>query len=161
MESVCCMLHKDHTYDITPVGIIIKESMTGRICYDLVDIQYSKCPDVAQSKYIRTCVRLAEKSSLTHKHGCVIVDKKSGEIISRGFNQKLNNHAQVTSLHAEIAAIQNAKKHMLMDMNCDMYIVRIGKEDGVLRYSKPCPHCSCFITSKTRIRNIYYSINTI
>jgi hypothetical protein len=54
---------------------------TGRICYDLVDIQYSKCPDVAQSKYIRTCVRLAEKSSLTHKHGCVIVDKKSAWVI--------------------------------------------------------------------------------
>lgn len=131
------------------------------IDYDFVDFQTGKSPDSVQSKYIQMCVRLAEKSSLTHKHGCVIVDTKSGEIVSKGFNQRLNNHAHVSSLHAEIAAIKNAKKHRIKDMSCDMYIVRIGKVDGVLRYSKPCSHCSGVIKTRTRLRNIYYSINTL
>ena len=56
--------------------------------YDSVDFHISKRPDHIQSKYIQ---RMAEKSPLTHKHGCVIVDKKSGEIISKGFNSTLNN----------------------------------------------------------------------
>jgi tRNA(Arg) A34 adenosine deaminase TadA len=137
--------------------------MTDKVAtnYDLVDFSISKQPDPMQSKYITMCVKLAAKSPLTHKHGCVIVDKKSGDIISKGFNKRLNNHVHVKSMHAEIAAIKNAKKHFLMDMECDMYIVRIGKEDGLLKYSKPCPQCSGVIKSHTRIRNIYYSINSL
>lgn len=133
--------------------------MTNKSCYDHVDFDISKSADGLQQKYIRRCVRLAEKSPLTHKHGCVIVDKRSGEIISQGFNIKLNNHVHVTSLHAEIAAIKNAKKSILTDVECDMYIVRVG--NGHLKYSKPCIHCREVITSRTNIRNIYYSVNTL
>lgn len=129
-----------------------------RSCYDGVDVAISRNADNVQKKYLQKCIRLAERSSLTHKHGCVIVDTKSGEIISQGFNCRLNNHAQVTSLHAEIAAIKNAKKDLLNGIECDMYIVRLGCQ-GNLRYSKPCKRCSCVIESRTRIRHIYYSIN--
>ena len=127
-------------------------------CYDGVDVAVSRSADNVQRKYLQRCARLAERSSLTHKHGCVIVDTKSGEIISQGFNCRLNNHAHVHSLHAEIAAIKNAKKELLNGIECDMYIVRLGLQ-GNMRYSKPCKRCSCVIESRTRIRHIYYSIN--
>lgn len=133
--------------------------MTCRKCYDNVDIDVSKSPGYSQHKYLQKCIRLAERSSLTHKHGCVIVDKKTGEIISKGFNCNLKNHTGVTSLHAEIAAICNAKKSLIKATDCDMYIVRIGGGKSSLRYSKPCAHCSFVIQSHTRIKHVYYSIN--
>lgn len=133
---------------------------TCRKCYDNVDIDISKTPHQTQQKYLRKCVRLAERSSLTHKHGCVIVDKKTGDIISQGFNCNMHNHMNVTSLHAEIAAIRNAKKNLLITNDCDMYIVRIGKGNGNFRYSKPCSHCRFIIQTQTKIKHVYYSINS-
>lgn len=132
-----------------------------RKCYDDVDTDISKVALHTQRKYLQKCARLAERSSLTHKHGCVIVDKKTGEIISQGFNCNMKNHMHVTSLHAEIAAIRNAKKHLVKGGNeCDMYIVRIGK-DCSFRYSKPCSHCSYVIQTQTRIKHVYYSVNDL
>jgi pyrimidine deaminase RibD-like protein len=131
-----------------------------RKCYDNVDVDISKPLADSQRKYLQKCVRLAEKSLLNQKHGCVIVDKKTGVIISQGYNSNLKNHTNVSSLHAEIAAICKAKKNVINAIECDMYIVRIGKNGpGNLRYSKPCPHCSFVIQTQTRIRHVYYSIN--
>jgi len=129
------------------------------VCYDNADVDISKTADLIQKGYIQKCIRLAERSSLTHKHGCVIVDTKSGDIISQGFNCILNNHVKVNSLHAEIVAIKNAKKYLLNGNECDMYVVRVGGQ-GNLKYSKPCQQCSFMIKSRTRIKHIYYSINS-
>ena len=131
-----------------------------RKCYDNVDIDISKTPQQAQKKYLQKCVRLTERSALTHKHGCVIVDNKTGDIISQGFNCNMNNNMKVNSLHAEIAAIRNAKKNLLISNNCDMYIVRIGKVNGNFRYSKPCANCRFIIQTQTKIKHVYYSINS-
>ena len=131
-----------------------------RKCYDHVDLDICKPPADSQRKYLQKCIRLAERSALNQKHGCVIVDKKTGDIVSQGYNCNLKNHTRVSSLHAEIAAICNAKKHVINGNECDMYIVRLGKNgNGNLRYSKPCPRCSFVIQTQTRIRHVYYSVN--
>lgn len=94
-----------------------------------------KLSDSAPPHLIRKCVNLALRSNLTHKHGCVIV--KDGAVVSRGYNHKKgispiecidNTNRQIFSVHAEMAAIRNAKKKNLI--NSDMYVVRIGPKCG-------------------------------
>ena len=82
--------------------------------YDDVDLDICKTAKIQQQKYLSKCARIASKSNLTHKHGCIIVDKKSGEIISKGYNKNLKNHVNTHSLHAEIAALTSAKKSNLL-----------------------------------------------
>ena len=132
----------------------------ARMAYDNVDSSISKMANAEQLKYLSKCARLAYRSDLTHKHGCVIVDKKTGDIISKGYNRNLRNHVDVCSLHAEMAAIKNAKKNHLTK-DCDMYIVRLrNSHTPELKYSKPCPHCFKYII-QSKINTIYYSTNNI
>ena len=132
-----------------------------RRAYDDADSTICKMANAEQLKYLFKCAQLASRSNLTHKHGCVIVDKKSGDIISKGYNRNLRNHVDVCSLHAEMAAIKNAKKQNITK-DCDMYIVRLrnSKKPVELKYSKPCPHCFKYII-QSKINKIYYSTNDI
>lgn len=134
-------------------------------CYDNMDMESSRVATSDQRKYLRYCVQLAGKSNVTHKHGCVIVDRKTKEIISHGFNYDYKNHVKVNSLHAEMAAIRNANKRCLARNDCEMYVVRMRNsrcrniKEYELKYSKPCEVCAQMIMSRTNIRNIYYSTN--
>lgn len=131
-----------------------------RRAYDNADSTICKMANAEQLKYLFKCAQLASRSNLTHKHGCVIVDKKTGDIISKGYNRNLRNHVDVCSLHAEMAAIKNAKKNNLTK-DCDMYIVRLRNSNKPeLKYSKPCPHCFKYII-QSKISKIYYSTNDI
>lgn len=129
-------------------------------CYDNADIENCRMATPDQRKYLRSCVQLAGKSNVNHKHGCVIVDRRTKEIISYGFNYDYKNHVNVSSLHAEMAAIRNANKRCLARNECEMYVVRLrnSKTMNELKYSKPCDACARMI-SRTNIRNIYYSTN--
>lgn len=130
-------------------------------CYDNVDTERSRVATSDQRKYLRHCVQLASRSNVNHKHGCVIVDRRTKEVISHGFNYDYKNHVKVSSLHAEMAAIRNANKRCLARSECEMYVVRLRnsrKETLGLKYSKPCDACARMI-SRTNIRNIYYSTN--
>lgn len=131
-----------------------------RANYDDVDYEHSRSANSIQRKWMSQCIKLALRSNLTHKHGCVIVDRKTHEMISQGFNYISNNHHCVTSMHAEIAAIKNANKRMIQH-DCDMYVVRLRNSKNMqeCRYSKPCPTCMHEILSKTKIIHVYYSIN--
>lgn len=132
----------------------------GRCCYDDADSTICKEANPEQLKYLSKCARLASRSNLTHKHGCVIVDKKTGDIISKGYNHNLRNHVDVCSLHAEMAAIKNAKKQNITK-HCEMYIVRLrNSSKPELKYSKPCPHCFKHIL-QSKINKIYYSTNAV
>jgi pyrimidine deaminase RibD-like protein len=127
--------------------------------YDGVDFEESRVADPTQRKYMSKCTQLAMRSNVKHhKHGCVIVDRKTGEIVSTGFNNYCKSSIY-DSIHAEVAAIRNASKRFLY--NCDMYVVRVRNNFTIpeLKYSKPCPKCQCFIHRRTRIRNVFYSIN--
>lgn len=129
--------------------------------YDGVDFADGRVANLIQRKYLRKCTQLAMRSNLKHhKHGCVIVDRTTGEIVSSGFNIFCRSSVH-DSIHAEVAAIRNASKRFLQGENCDMYVVRVQNNfnSPELKYSKPCSKCQCFIHRRTRIRNVFYSIN--
>ena len=121
--------------------------------YSNVDDDISK---LKNENYLKIAAQIAKKSTMTQKHGCVIVHKKT--IIATGYNTMSSMCTH--SVHAEINAINKVKnKHYLLK-DCDLYIVRIGPDslDNVLKYSKPCPNCTrCILHYK--IRRVFYSTN--
>ena len=130
-----------------------KKTFMHKSIYDESDKQFSKTSNKTQQEYIDVCSRLAEKSPLTHKHGCIIV--RNGKIIAKGFNSQ---HNIDNSIHAEIAALKNTTKKCI-GKNAIMYVVRIGTPQHYrLKYSKPCEKCSSFI-EKFRIKKVFYSTN--
>lgn len=143
---------------------------------------YDKCVQstLFQQYILNKCINLAQKSCLTHKHGCVLV--RNGEIISTGYNyknDKLNNKNNY-SVHAEICAMKKVKKNILSE--CELYVIRLGSTTNNenkciyiddynnkchivnkeimydMKYSYPCESCQKVINS-CKIKKVYYSIN--
>jgi deoxycytidylate deaminase len=108
-----------------------------------------------QEYYLHHAAHVAMHSNMNHKHGAVIVYKKN--IISVGYN----HYCGTTSIHAEIAAINNLKGRdkCILD-KCQLYVARIGPDrlDNPLKYSKPCNSCQNYIAKKS-IKQIFYSTN--
>lgn len=133
--------------------------------YDTVDEPEGKTASGSHRRHFDTCMRLAKMSSLTHKHGCVIVNTKTGDIVGSGYNKKVTHHSVGSSIHAEVDAIKSVRSKTLYQRGpYDMYIIRLGSPHGYnTKYSKPCEVCTKFIIRKFhhRIRKVYYSINTI
>ena len=115
-----------------------------------------------QQYFLYRASKVALKSSMTHKHGCVIV--KDNVILSTGFNhQYLTKMNNLYSIHAEIEAIKKLKKfNITIKEKVEMYVVRIGTENfnHCLKYSKPCENCIKCIEN-LNIKRIYYSTNSI
>lgn len=109
-----------------------------------------------QEYYMEECSKLAQKSSLTHKHGCIVV--QNGKIIGKGYNTK---HVTANSIHAEVAALYDAKKKLGVFSNkSELYVVRIGTPRHYrFKYSKPCAQCMLVI-DRFHIQKVYYSVNT-
>lgn len=96
---------------------------------------------------------LAEKSCMTHRHGCVII--KGSEIVGEGFNRRTDNLEHMFSLHSEVVAISSVKRRSKGYLNnAIMIVVRLGK-DG-FNFSSPCEHCRKAI-KKSGIKKIFYS----
>lgn len=106
--------------------------------------------------YVDVCQCLAEKSEMTHRHGCVIV--YDNKIIAHGWNHVSESLVDSMSIHAEISAINQVRKKRIPLNLCDMYVVRIGSGrcSEVLKCSKPCERCSKVI-NRYRLRRVYYS----
>lgn len=136
----------------------LHNSFKTRSIYDGIEHNQCKLSTNNQRRYLDICCKLAKKSSLAHKHGCIIV--KNGKIISKAFNTKLiakTYESVPTSLHAEVAAIKKAKTQL--GENCELYVVRIGTPNHyTTKYSRPCEACTQFI-NKFRIGKVYYSVN--
>jgi len=123
--------------------------------YSYTNVDY----DIAKFKndyYLKIAAEVARKSPMMHKHGCIIVHKK--RIIASGYNtmpDMFNN-----SLHAEVNALNKIKNKPTILKESDMYIVRIGTDsyNNVLKYSKPCEHCTKRII-ESKVRKVYYSTN--
>jgi tRNA(Arg) A34 adenosine deaminase TadA len=129
--------------------------------YDNID---GKTASNSHRRYLNTCIRLAKMSSLTHKHGCVIVNTKTDEIVGTGYNKKVTNYSVGNSIHAEVDAIKSVRSKSFHNRGIYvMYIIRLGSPQGyITKYSKPCPVCTNFILKKFhRIRKVYYSTNTL
>lgn len=101
---------------------------------------------------------IAKNLSHLSKHkkcalGAVIVHKN--RIVSVGINQHkthTRSPAKFRTLHAEIAAILNARQDI---RGCDIYVYRENK-NGQLAISKPCAVCRDMI-EEVGIKNVYYS----
>lgn len=110
-------------------------------------------------RFLAHAAKIASKSSMTHRHGAIIVHKN--EIISSGYNYSTSYLCHDYSIHAEVSAITKLKgksKEFLSE--CELYVVRIAylSNEGVLKYSKPCDRCKEAI-EKFNIKKIYYSTN--
>jgi tRNA(Arg) A34 adenosine deaminase TadA len=119
---------------------------------------------------IRYALKIAEKSDMKCKHGCVIIDRK-GSIISAQHNKmihvpnikELNKNFQKgkkMSIHAEENALRNVDQTKLN--GATMYVVRKGCEENNLlcMNSKPCKRCTIIIKvfmKKHGLKNVMYS----
>lgn len=117
--------------------------------------------DAEFDRYLRRARQLALWSNLkNHRHGCVIVDNASGQIIAEGYNYKSDGLAnpQLNSMHAEMQAIASYRPLRRLYPNCSMFVVRIGSDNmgHPLKYSKPCRMCSETIV-RAGIKRVYYS----
>ena len=112
-----------------------------------------------QQMYLDRATRVAMKSVMTHRHGCVVV--VNGDIVSEGYNRATTHMFHSFSLHSEVDALNKLKKtkHILID--AEMYVVRIASSrfDHCLKYSKPCTGCQDVI-NKFGVKKVYYSTNT-
>lgn len=110
------------------------------------------------NQFFEEAVKVAIKSNMRHKHGCVIVyDNK--EIISSGYNSVIiTSSLTYISIHAEVAAIKRvgARYKNALD-KCALYVVRIGPSKS-LKLSIPCISCTRFIYS-SKIPRIYFSLD--
>ena len=103
--------------------------------------------------YMEKAVRQAMKSTMTHRHGCVVV--ASDGTVFQGYNHHGIFMSHRYSIHADIDALYKAKKYPYPLM--EMYVVRINNK-GSLKYSRPCEHCQKEI-QKHGIRKVYFSTN--
>lgn len=122
-----------------------------------VDQSVPKDCDSRQEYFLKRAAAVATRSSMNHRHGCVIVNK-AGEVVSEGYNNTFVHMYHKYSTHAEVACLSKMKRNKKILSECEMYIVRIGT-DGMgnpLKYSKPCPDCTKAIL-KSGIRKVFYS----
>lgn len=110
--------------------------------------------------FLQEAIKIALKSTMRHRHGCVIVwgDK---EIVSVGYNYVIiNSDGKFISVHAEVSAIKKlkAKNKDYLD-KCALYVVRIGPDSqhNPLKVSIPCYHCTEYIHN-SGIPRVYFSV---
>jgi len=129
--------------------------MSQKIHYSYQNVDNDRAK-VKNYHYLKIAAEVAKKSTMTQKHGCVIVYKK--KIIATGYNTMPNMFQN--SLHAEINALNKVKNKQYILKEADLYVVRIGTDsfDNVLKYSKPCDNCSKQI-QMNKIRRVFYSTN--
>ena len=109
-----------------------------------------KISENQKRKFVDYAVKEAKKSTVTMKHGCVIV--KRNKIVARGYNKYTNiNFKDYFSLHAEIDALNKC----LPCKNLILYVIRINSI-GEIKMSKPCSICEKIIKKKG-IKTVYYS----
>ena len=108
------------------------------------------------NKFLLMAAEVAEKSTMLHKHGAVVVYKNN--ILSTGFNYMCDHMNDNFSIHAEVAAISKLFHQKQIFEECDIYVVRIASSafDNCLKNSKPCRSCTTFI-NKYHLRNTYFS----
>lgn len=115
---------------------------------------------MVKEEYIQVAVKQALRSSLTQKHGAVVI--KDNKIIAEGFNRYVQSCSIKTkgvklSIHAEKDALSKCSDTDLVGTS--LIVVRISP-DGKLIMSKPCQNCQKFIERK-RVSVVYYSYSIL
>jgi deoxycytidylate deaminase len=102
---------------------------------------------ISLSSLVKIAKEEALKSIHHYKIGVVIYDKN--RVLSKGYNhpnrsaRKIKNKFKryPTSLHAELAAVLNARRSL---KGASMLIVRVNKS-GTYGMAKPCNHCMMYL----------------
>jgi deoxycytidylate deaminase len=117
--------------------------------------------DDRQEYFLKKATQLAFRSNMGQRHGCIVVDSQTDEIISTGYNHTAIHLYHKWSCHAEIDALRKIKRSVDLS-NAELYVVRIGTEGmgNPLKMSKPCEGCSKAIL-KSGIKKTYYSWSPI
>ena len=127
--------------------------------YQSLDSEKVRICSERQARYLEKAKQQAFKSSMAHRHGCVIVHDDT--ILASGFNYIHKHLCHKYSIHSEVEAISKIKKRLRPLLpSCEMYVVRIAPKsmDNCLKYSKPCKDCTTLI-EKVGIGKVYYSSN--
>jgi deoxycytidylate deaminase len=116
-----------------------------------------KASNERQEYFLNKAAQQAHKSNMRHRHGTVIVDCQTDEIISTGFNHTYIHMYHGYSCHSEVDALRKIKRNVDLS-NMEMYVVRIGTENmgHPLKLSTPCDGCTKAIL-KANIGKVYYS----
>lgn len=100
-----------------------------------------------------------------HKHISFLINSKTNEIITYGFNYYLNSNKFPFSLHSEVNTINKYyKRNINKNINKVkkiLIIIKISKI-GIIGNSKPCQHCANFIYNNfdnLKLYKIFYSTN--
>jgi deoxycytidylate deaminase len=103
-------------------------------------------------QYVETAKKHANKSNLLQKHCALLLYR--GQILSIG----INYHIPGSSVHAEVDAINKAKKkNKNLLKYCTMIVIRINQNDWTCKLSTPCDNCSKHI-ARAGIKNVYFSV---
>ena len=134
---------------------------------------FSKFPNLKQWHFIYEAQKIAQKSTVVKKHGCVIV--QNNKIIARGYNKHMPIGSIVckkfkpndpfhpfSTIHAEVDALNQIKKKNIKLENAQMYVVRIPNNicsfcgnDFLL--SMPCDNCRNYINKFPGISKVYFT----
>jgi deoxycytidylate deaminase len=140
---------QDHDADAA-IPVVSPSSSTSSASAD------PKSSTFRQRLFLERAARVAQKSTMTHRHGCIIV-ASDDSIVSEGYNHHRKAMSHRFSIHAEVAALQKVKRCKTKKLAyCEMYVVRLGPSMERLKYSKPCDDCVKEIT-RAGIRRVYYS----
>lgn len=121
-----------------------------------------------QPDIFERAIALANKSTMQHQHGAVIV--KNGQIIGEGFNYQSDFMCHQWSIHSEVAALLSIKKQHRNKKYLEdavMVVVRVKPratsggqtgcgEDFTLKMSKPCERCKKAVAD-AGIKKVFYS----
>lgn len=125
-----------------------------------LDLFETKACKSRQEFYMSRAAEVAGRSNcINHRHGTVIVNKKTNEIVAEGFNHYSHHMCHLFTCHSEVDALMKIKrypKNQIQDL--DLYVVRIGTDrmGRPLKYSKPCASCTQAIL-KFGIKRVYFS----
>lgn len=104
-----------------------------------------------------------ENNKYLHKHLSILVNSKTGVIISYGFNYYLNSIKFPFSLHSEVNVINKYYKKNLtknvLKLKKILFVIKLSKI-GIIGNSKPCIHCANFLKNNfdnLKLSKIYYS----
>tara|TARA_Y100000389_G_scaffold128022_3_gene125406 strand:- start:1734 stop:2165 length:432 start_codon:yes stop_codon:yes gene_type:complete len=126
-----------------------------------------KKPSNKQCFYIEEARKLALKSTVLKKHGCVIV--QDNKIIASGYNKHIafngvirklyDSYNGFVTIHAEVDALNQIKKNNIKLTSAHMYIVRIPNDDNYenFKMSCPCQNCQNYINKFPEINKIYFT----
>lgn len=124
----------------------------------MIILDFTKESHHKQDYYMKCAARVAMHSNcVNYRHGCIIINRKTGEILASGCNHYTNKINNYFTCHSEIDALQKVRWIPKCERkNLDLYVVRIGQNNDSLKFSKPCSGCAEAIM-KFGIRKIFYS----